>query len=96
MRVVADGGHDEICAVCGDHRRLCKSGTGVVFLYDGVYAHDRDDDTQSEIERDEETIEGTCRAGKVGIQHAREGDGKSVHECSGPDEDPLPEVGGSR
>jgi hypothetical protein len=42
--VVPDGRDDQICAVNGDHASLDESRPWVVFLNDGVDAHNRDDE----------------------------------------------------
>ena len=42
--VVPDCRHDQISAVDGDHAGLDESRPRVVFLNDGVNAHERDDD----------------------------------------------------
>ena len=50
VRVVANSRGDEVRAVRGDHARLREAAARVVLLHSGVYAHDRDDDAQREVE----------------------------------------------
>jgi hypothetical protein len=83
--VVADGRDNEVRAVCCDHGGLRKPRAWVVFLYDGVHAHDCDDNAQGEVERDEEAVEGAGGTGEEAVEHARERDGEDIHECGGPD-----------
>lgn len=94
MGVITNGGHDEVRAISSDHGGLSEPGARVVFLYDGVYTHNGDEDAQGEIERDEETVECASGTREEGVEHAGERDGEGIHECCGPDENPLPEVRG--
>ena len=79
--VVANGGHDEVGTVHCDHARLCKAGARVVLLDGRVYAHNRDEDTEREVEGDEETIERASIPGEKRIQNTGECDGGDVHAC---------------
>lgn len=92
VRVVPDGGHDEVRAVCCDHARLDEPRARVVLLDRRVDAHDRDDDDEHEVERDEESVERAPRACKERIEHARERDGRGVPNAGRADQDPLPEI----
>ena len=59
-----------------------------------MHAHDRDDDAENEVDRDEEAVEGAVGAREEGVEHACESNCKNIHERRGSDENPLPEVGG--
>lgn len=90
--VITDGGHDQIRAVHGDHTRLRKAGARVVLLHSWVHAHERNNDTEREVERDEEAIECASGSGKEGVEDTGERDRCGVHSRCRADENPLPKV----
>lgn len=90
--MVADGGHDEVGAVCCHHCALSEAGAGIMFLDDRIDTDDGDEDAECEVERDEEPIQRAPRPGEERVHHTRQSDRGSVHSGCGTDENPLPHV----
>lgn len=88
--VVADCGYNQVRAVSRNHTRLRQTAAGIRLLNRRVDGQSRDDDAESQVERDEELVQGASVAGEESVHDTGEGNGTCVERKSGPDEDPLP------
>jgi hypothetical protein len=85
MGVIRDSRHDEIGAVSCYHRRLCKSGAGIVLLHERMDAHYGDRETKDEIESDEESVQRAVRPSEIPVQQTSECNCERIHKAGGAD-----------
>lgn len=87
-----DGGHGEVCAVNGDHCRLSKTSSRVVFLDCWVNRDAGDDDEQNHVHGDPDEVGAAFCMAEKDVHYDGEDDGANVHSEGATNEDSTPEL----